>query len=239
MASLDGACVVVLGGTSGIGLATARAAVSRGAYVVVGSRDPARVATVGEELAGHGDARVVDVGHEDEIRAFLDGVGKMDHLLVTPSGLVPVRCTDARTEEVRPALDLRFWAAYHAARYAAPHLSRDGSITFMSGIAGARAIPNEAVAGASCAGVEALMRSLVGELAPVRCNALSPGWVETPLLDGFFGEQRDARLAEIAARLPRGRVGRPEDIADAALFLMGNDYMNGHVLTIDGAYSLT
>lgn len=238
MSRLRGARVVILGGTSGIGLATARAAVAAGAHVIVGGRDPARLEVALAELGDSADGHPVDVADERAIADFLDRTGALDHLLVTPSRLVPVQVVDATTEQVRPALDLRFWAAFHASRYAAPRMPRNGSITLLSGIAGTRPIPNEAVAGASCAAVEALMRSLVTELAPVRCNVLSPGYVDTPLLDGFLGSARDSKVAAIAASLPGKRIGTPEEIADAALFLMGNGYMNGHVLTIDGAHTL-
>jgi NAD(P)-dependent dehydrogenase (short-subunit alcohol dehydrogenase family) len=238
VSALDGTTVVVLGGTSGIGHATAREAQRRGARVIIGGRDPERLrtalGTLGDEAEGH----PVDAADEQAIARFLRRVGSIDHLLVTPSRLVPVEIADATEDQVRPAMDLRFWAAFHAARHAAPILRAGGSITFLSGIAGSRPIPNEAVAGASCAAVEALMRSLVTELAPIRCNVLSPGYVDTPLLDGFFGEARDSRIEAIAESLPGKRIGSPADIADAALFLMGNRYMNGHVLTIDGAHTL-
>ncbi|MDA3644197.1 SDR family oxidoreductase [Saccharopolyspora indica] len=238
MSRLRGARVVILGGTSGIGLATALAATEAGAAVVVGGRDPERLGQALELLGPSAEGHLVDVGDENSIEEFLNAAGTLDHLLVTPSRLVPVRVAEATEKQVRPALDLRFWAAFHASRLAAPRMAGAGSITFTSGIAGSRPIPNEAVAGASCAAVEALMRSLVTELAPVRCNVLSPGYVDTPLLDGFLGASRDEKVAAIAESLPGKRIGTPAEIADAALFLMGNDYMNGHVLTIDGAHTL-
>lgn len=238
MTALDGSTVVVLGGTSGIGLATAQEAGRRGAHVVVGGRDPERLATALRTLGDSAEGHEVDVADERSVARFLDRVDGLDHLLVTPSQLIPVRVAEATEEQVRPAMDLRFWAAFHAARHAAPLLRAGGSITFLSGIAGTRPIPNEAVAGASCAAVEALMRSLVTELAPIRCNVLSPGYVDTPLLDGFFGGARDSRVEAIAGLLPGKQIGTSAQIADAALFLMGNGYMNGHVLTIDGAHTL-
>ncbi|SHK41494.1 NAD(P)-dependent dehydrogenase, short-chain alcohol dehydrogenase family [Pseudonocardia thermophila] len=238
MTGLADARVVIIGGTSGIGLATARAAVDAGARVVVGGRDPDRLEKAIRELGPAAEGHRVDAASEVEIEAFLRRLGTLDHLLVTPSRLVPAPVVDASTDQVRPALDLRFWAAFHASRYAAPHMSATGSITLLSGIAATRPIPEEAVGGASCAAVEALMRSLVTELAPIRCNVLSPGYVDTPLLDDFFGPARDSRVAAISAALPGRRIGTPAEIADAALFLMRNGYMNGHVLTIDGAHTL-
>ncbi|MCE0763348.1 SDR family oxidoreductase [Pseudonocardia kujensis] len=239
MKGVEGTTVVVLGGTSGLGLATAELAVARGAArVVVGGRDPDRLAKALTRLGSVAEGRVVDVSDEDAIKNFLQSAGRLDHLLVTPSKLVPTPVVDARADAVRPAMDLRFWSAFHASRHAAPLLAPAGSITLMSGIAGTRPMAREAVAGASCAAVEALMRSLVTELAPIRCNVLSPGYVDTPLLDGFFGDTRAAKVAAIAEQLPGKRIGSPGEVADAALFLMGNPYMNGHVLTIDGGHTL-
>ncbi|WP_063740149.1 SDR family oxidoreductase [Amycolatopsis jejuensis] len=236
---LEGATIVVLGGTSGLGLATAELAVARGAgRVVIGGRDRDRLAAALALLGPTAEGRQVDGSGEAAIKDFLTGIGPFDHLLVTPSKLVPTAVVDADADAVRPAMDLRFWAAFHASRHAAPLLRPDGSITLMSGIAGTRPMAREAVAGASCAAVEALMRSLVSELAPIRCNVLSPGYVDTPLLDGFFGAARDTKVAAIAGQLPGRRIGSPAEVADAALFLMGNHYMNGHVLTIDGGHTL-
>jgi NAD(P)-dependent dehydrogenase (short-subunit alcohol dehydrogenase family) len=236
VAKLTGKRVVVVGGTSGIGLATAAAASEKGASVVVASSTQGKVDAALTRLGDAAAGAVVDVTDEAGLAGFFDGLERIDHLFVTPSKLVPTPVAEARTEDVRPSLDLRFWAAFHSAKYAGAKIPAGGSITFMSGIAGTGPIPNEAVAGGSCAAVESLMRSLAIELAPVRVNALAPGFVDTPLLDGFFGDERAERIAAIGARLPVGRIGTAEEIAAAALFLMTNGYVNGHVLVIDGGH---
>lgn len=238
MGSLEGKRVVVVGGTSGIGLASAEAALAAGAEVVLCSRSGEKVEAALAQLGDGARGEVVDAADEGALEAFFERLDGLDHLFVTPSKLVPTLVAEAGTEQVRPSLDLRFWAAFHSAKYAAARIAANGSITFMSGIAGRSPIPREAVAGGSCAAVESLMRSLAIELAPVRVNALAPGYVDTPLLDDFLGEARESRVAEIGAGLPVGRIGRAEEIAEAALFLMSNGYMNGHVLVIDGGHVL-
>lgn len=238
MAEIAGKRVVIVGGTSGIGLATAAAAVAGGAEVIVCSSTEAKLRAALAELGDGASGSVVDAGSEAELKHFFSELGPFDHLFVTPSKLVPTPVAEARTEEVRMSLDLRFWAAFHSAKFGGAQVAAGGSITFMSGIAGRSPIPNEAIAGGSCAAVESLMRSLALELAPVRVNALAPGFVDTPLLDGFFGADRERRIAEIGGRLPVGRIGRAAEIAAAALFLMTNGYVNGHVLVIDGGHLL-
>ncbi len=109
-----------------------------------------------------------------------------------------------------------------------------GSITFMSGTAACRPIAGASVASASCGAVDAFARALAVDLAPIRVNTIQPGFVDTPLLAGVLGAQRADVLAATAARLPVRRVGKPEDIADAVLFLMKNGYVNGITLTVDG-----
>jgi NAD(P)-dependent dehydrogenase (short-subunit alcohol dehydrogenase family) len=131
-------------------------------------------------------------------------------------------------------MDTRFWGALYAAKYGAPKMNGSGSITFMSGTAAQRPIGGMSVASASCGAVEAFARALAVDLAPIRVNTIQPGFVDTPLLDEFLGAQRAEILAAAAARLPVRRIGQPEDIADAVLFLMKNGYVTGITLTIDG-----
>ena len=109
-----------------------------------------------------------------------------------------------------------------------------GSITFMSGTAGRRPLPGAAVASASCGAVDAFARALALDLAPIRVNTITPGYVDTPLFDDILGAARDQVLADAAARLPVGRIGQPEDIAHAVLFLMQNGYVTGINLVVDG-----
>ena len=231
---LNGKTVVILGGSSGIGLATARAALAEGAQVHISGRAPERlaaaVATLGAGATGH----EVDAGDEFATRALFERVGSLDHLFITAGQLVlDAKLAPAR-ETLAPALDTRFWGALYAAKYAAPRMRSGGSVTFMSGTAARRPLPGASVATASCGAVDAFARALALDLAPLRVNTIQPGYVDTPLFDGIFGAQRDEILAAAGARLPVGRIGRPEEIADAVLFLMKNGYVTGINLVVDG-----
>ena len=126
-----------------------------------------------------------------------------------------------------------------AAQQAAPRISAPGSITFTSGVAASRPAPGGALAATVNGALEAMVRALALELAPIRVNAVSPGWVDTPVWDHLATpDVKTARLADLAARLPARRLGRPEDIANAVAFLIADDFVTGTVLHAEGAQIL-
>lgn len=234
MASLAHKTVVVLGGTSGIGLATAKGAQAEGARVIVTGRSRERLAAAQAELGDGARAVVLDVADEAGTRALFQEIDRVDHIFITAGSVA----LDARLAPdsalLRPAMDVRFWGAFNAAKYGAAKMNEGGSITFMSGTAARRPLRGAAVATASCGAVEAFARALAIDLAPIRVNTLQPGYVDTPMLDELLGEARAAFKAEAGARLPVKRIGRPDELADAVLFLMKNGYVNGITLTVDG-----
>jgi NAD(P)-dependent dehydrogenase (short-subunit alcohol dehydrogenase family) len=234
---LEGATVVVIGGSSGIGLATAQAAGDAGAEVVVTGRSADRLRDAAAVL-GHG-VRTVALGSVDEdgTMALFDGLERVDHVFVAAAtigggGLTPT------TDEMRPLIETRLWGSVFAAKYAAPRMTQGGSITFCSGSSALRPrVGGSPVAAASAAAVEALARSLAVELAPIRVNTIVPGLVDTPLLN-IAGDQRERFFERAAASLPVRRVGQPEDLAHAVVFLMENGYVTGITLTVDGGRAI-
>jgi NAD(P)-dependent dehydrogenase (short-subunit alcohol dehydrogenase family) len=136
----------------------------------------------------------------------------------------------------RRTIDSKLMAALHVAKHA--RIEPGGSIVFTTGIAAVRPGPSGAVVTAVNGAVNALVRALALELAPVRVNALSPGWIDTPLWDAIAGDGREQRFEQHARRLPVGRMGKPADVAHAALFLMGNGFTTGEVLHVDGGHQL-
>jgi len=230
---LNGKTIVVLGGSSGIGLATAVAAQAEGAEVIVTGRNAARLAKARERL-GNIKTGQFDAAHETPMREFFAAIPHIDHIFSTAGTLVHDAKLAPSRSELRPAMGVRFWAALYACKHGAPKIRPGGSLVFMSGTAARRPLAGAAVASASCGAVESFMRAMVLDLAPVRVNVIQPGYVDTPLFDALLGDQRDAVLAAAGEKLPVGRVGRPEEIADAVLFLMRNGYVNGTCLTVDG-----
>jgi NAD(P)-dependent dehydrogenase (short-subunit alcohol dehydrogenase family) len=232
--SLKNTTVVVLGGSSGIGLATAKAAQAEGAQVIITGRSQERLRTAQAELAGNARAVALDVADEPGTRSFFQELTHLDHVFITAGTLMKDSHLAPDSAALRPAMDTRFLGALYAAKYGAPKIRNGGSITFMSGTAARRPLEGASVATASCGAVEAFARALAVDLAPIRVNTIQPGFVDTPLLDGVLGSQRNEILAAVAKRLPVRHIGTPEEIADAVLFLMKNGYVTGITLTIDG-----
>lgn len=226
--------LVIIGGSSGIGLATAKAAATEGARVIITGRSQERLNSAAAEIGGGAAAVALDAADESGTRAMFERVARVDHIFVNAGGVVGDMKLTTATSEIRPAMDIRFWGAVYAAKYARPKMIDGGSIVVMSGTAGLRPIPGAAVASASCAAVEGLARSLAVDLAPIRVNAIRPGLIDTPLIDQFFGARKKELMRDYAERLPVRRVGRAEEVADAVLFLMKNGFVNGITLTIDG-----
>jgi NAD(P)-dependent dehydrogenase (short-subunit alcohol dehydrogenase family) len=227
--------IVILGGTSGIGLATAQLAAAAGATVVVASSNPERVDAALATLPVDGEGYALDLRREEEIRDLFERIGRFDHLAYTAGESLPlgsIAATDL--ESARRALEIRFWGASAAVKHAAPRLRPGGSIVLSSGIASARPQATWTVASSICGAVEALTRALAVELAPIRVNAVAPGVVRSNLWRNMNDDDRSAMYASLAQALPAGRVGEVDDIAETFLYLMRNGYSTGTVVTIDG-----
>jgi NAD(P)-dependent dehydrogenase (short-subunit alcohol dehydrogenase family) len=233
-ASLTGARVVIIGGSSGIGLATAAMTHELGAHVTIAGRDPERLAAAKDRLGGDVEAVQTDVADEVQVRDLFASVPKVDHVVTLAGAQVAGRITEADLTTLRYPMEVRFWGSVHVCKYAAPKMVDGGSITLCSGIVAARAMPGRSIGTASTSATEAFARAMALELAPIRVNAIRPGTVDTPLTTRLMGDRRHDYLASEAKRLPVGRVGQPEDLAHAIRFLMENPFLTGITLTVDG-----
>ena len=228
---LQGQHVVVLGGTSGIGLATAAAAARIGATVTVASSRSTSVDKALAVLPAGAAGRVVDLGRPDQVRALFDDLGEIDHLVYTagePLDLAPMATLDVAA--ARDFFTLRYFGALSAVQAARVRTS----ITLTTGVAKDRPGPGWAVAASICGAMEALAKALAVELAPVRVNAVSPGVVRSPLWSRMSQDEREQMYHDIGGHIPAGRVGEVEDIAEAFLFCMTQSFTTGTVLTVDG-----
>lgn len=230
--SLKNRVVVVVGGTSGIGLEVARSALALDARVVAIGRSEAHAREAQAILGDHAIVRCLDIGDEHAIRSLFDGMTNVDHLIVTAGKVGRSNALEADMQTVRRLFDDRFWGTYNVIRHCAPLMPPTGSITLFSGNLAVRPAPGTSIVSAAVAAVEALGRALAVELKPIRVNTIRSGAVDTPLLRSRPDyEELKSRLT---ASLPVGRIGKPEDLAHAVLFLMGNPYTTGTVLQVDG-----
>ncbi|MCW2672468.1 MAG: short-chain dehydrogenase [Frankiales bacterium] len=227
--------VLVLGGTSGIGLATAKAAAAAGACVVVASRNPTNVESALAELPTGSEGYTVDASSSEELAAFFEHVGEFDHLAYTAGdNLVPITLDRYTPEQGRAFLELRVVRALDAVRLAVPHLRADGSVTLTSGTAAYRGGVGWFLGSAASGAIVSAARSLAVELAPIRVNVVAPGVVRSPLWTGLPEADREAMFESVATGLPLRRVAEVEDVAKAFVHLMDNDYLTGTVLVVDG-----
>jgi len=231
---LAGQRVVVAGGTSGMGRATARAAAALGAEVVAAGRRP-----VAQREPVDGVEQVAaDVADEESVRALFDAVGELDHLLVTASPGQAGAFLGQDLAAARTFMDGKFFGSWLCARYAAPRLRPRGSITFVTGGAVVRPPAHGSMITAAFAAVEALTRALAIELGPRRVNTIRPGYTDTEMWSFLPGAQRAGLRRRVADALPVRRMGTPEDIAQAALFLMTSPQITGTVLEVTGGETL-
>ncbi len=230
--------IVIVGGGSGIGLATAQEALERGAQVTIVGRSKDKLQQANEKLNGSLGICQADVMQEDSLVTTFKEIGRFDHLFVSAAEGVTVPLAKSSVDQLRPTLDIKIWGALLCSKHAAKWISPGGSVTFISGLAGRRGYGGFAVAGAANAGVEALARNLAVELAPIRFNTVCAGVIDTAMLDSVFGEKREEIVAEISKKLPVGRIGSASEIADAVLFLMGNSFVTGSTLLVDGGDAL-
>jgi NAD(P)-dependent dehydrogenase (short-subunit alcohol dehydrogenase family) len=232
--TMKGQRVVVVGGTSGMGLATVRATAALGADVVAAGRRP-----VAERRSMPGVQQVeIDVTDEASVQGLFDSVGDLDHLLVTASPGAAGAFLDQDLSAARSFMDGKFFGGWMCARYAAPRLRAGGSITFVTGAAVVRPPTHGAMITAAFAAIEALTRALAIELAPRRVNTIRPGYTDSDMWSFLSETQRDDLRRRVAAAMPVNRMGTPEDIAHAAVFLMTNPQVTGTVLEVTGGETL-
>jgi NAD(P)-dependent dehydrogenase (short-subunit alcohol dehydrogenase family) len=229
---------LVVGGSSGIGLATARQLSSAGARVHIAARGKERLdqlAATDPALVGH----QADGGDGAAVAAVAEIIGRIDWLIISlagSEGIGPIG--DLDLEMLRRAFDAKFWSHLTTIQATLPHLAEDGSITLLGAISAQAGMPGTAGIAAVNGAVEALVKPLAVELAPIRVNGVSPGVVDTPWWSGFPDGARQAYFAQAAAALPARRIATADDVAAAVVLAATNPNLTGTIIQSDGGARL-
>ena len=225
--------IVIMGGTSGIGLATAERLTARGHEVTVTGRDPEKLAAVKDRVHA---AESVDGTSADQVAEFFARIGAFDHLVLTFSpgavGIGPLR--DIDLADLRTGFEGKLFAYLFAIQRA----EVTGSITMVSASTARSALPGTVTFAAVNGAIERIVSPLAAELAPVRVNAVSPGAVDTPWWSFLPDDQRAAQFAAAGQQVPAGRVGAAADVAAAIGYLVDADYVTGSILPVDGGFTV-
>jgi NAD(P)-dependent dehydrogenase (short-subunit alcohol dehydrogenase family) len=235
---LLGQTVVVIGGSSGIGLATARHAKSEGANLIItGRHNNDRLQHAAIDLGALSTA-AFDANDTSELERFFAGLpDPIDHVMVTAGAPHYGRLLEMPDDELGHALSDRLLLAVHATRYAAPRLKPGGTLLFMSAEA-ARPAVGEGAEATVAAAVPVLIANLALEVAPVRVNLIAAGFIDTELSASLLGRDLEKRRDQLRATLPVGRVVEPQDVAALAVHIMRNTALTGATYTIDGGQQL-
>jgi NAD(P)-dependent dehydrogenase (short-subunit alcohol dehydrogenase family) len=231
--------IVILGGSSGIGLSTAQAAARARATVTIVSSRRERVDQAIATLPADAQGHVADLADETAMRDLFAKIDSFDHLVFTAGEsleLGPIAQTDL--QQAQRFFKLRYWGAFMAAKYGSPKIRAGGSIVFTSGLAGRRPHAGWSLGASICSTMEGMTRALAVELVPIRVNIVCPGVVKSPLWAHMTKTDREALYHGMADKLPVGHVGETDDIAKAYLYLMGQTYGTGQVLVVDGGGAL-
>jgi len=233
---LAGQTVLVIGGSSGIGLETARRARAEGAELILTARNPDPLHRLGPELGAK--IAAFDATDFDRLGRFFEELPTpIDHVLVTGPGPYYAPLAEIEVEKVRQDVDAHLLLPLQVARNAVGKVRPRGTLLFMGGTGGRSPVAG-AVITALTAALPALTKNLALELAPIRVNLIAAGFVDTPLSAALLGDQLDERREQLRTTLPIGRVVGPADIAALAVHLMTNTALTGATFDIDGGQQL-
>jgi NAD(P)-dependent dehydrogenase (short-subunit alcohol dehydrogenase family) len=226
----------VIGGTSGIGLASAALLVGQGKATTIVGRDQAKLDAALDQLGEFAKGEIADASDRAALDALFTRLAPVDHLVIAASGGAGAgRFGSLNLDDVRRGFEAKFWVQLNVAQAALPFMAPNGSITFITAASSRFANPGTAGLGAINGAIERMVPTLARELAPLRVNAVSPGVTDTP----WWADKPAALFDQEARKAPLGRAGRPEEVADAVLFLTRNQFITGVVLDVDGGLHLT
>ena len=233
--NLKGKRIVLLGGTSGFGLATAKAAAEEGANIVVVSSRQQRVDSALSQLPEGSEGYTADLANEQQVENLFKQIGKFDHLVFTAGETLQLKeLSNVNMDDARQFFNIRYWGALMAAKYGSQYIRTGGSITLTNGTIGLRPWKGWTVAASITGAIESLTRALAVELAPIRVNAVCAGMVRTDLWGNISETEREAMFTDVGSKLLTGKIGEANDIAEAFLYLIKGNYTTGQIIVADG-----
>ena len=227
--------VVVIGGTAGMGLATAQVLSSDGYRVIISGRSQDTIDKALSQVARDCAGFPLDFTNTSSVASFFEQVGHLDHLALVGSGKAAWgNFRDLKLEDLKVGFDQKFYGFFLCTQAALSKIRTDGSITFVIGGASRSAIPGTIGVAAVNGAIQAMAFTMAKELAPLRVNILSPGLVDTPVYDWMTPEQKTDFFKQMGGELPVGRVGQPNEIAQAVSYFIKNEFTTGAILDVDG-----
>ncbi len=236
--SLQNQRVVIIGGTSGIGLAVAKSFLDEGAEVIVASRTKDKVEAAKQQLGSAVMGHVLDFRDEKQTEQFFQTIESFDHLVITAGGGAMGAFESMPINEAKSAFDSKFWGQYVTVKAALPFLNKTGSITLTSGVYAVRPAKGASTLAAINSAIGGLVRGLAVDLAPIRVNVVSPGLVDTPIYNAMDAATREVMFQMVAQSLLVKHVAKPEEIAKAYVYLADNTFTTGSTIQIEGGAML-
>lgn len=235
--TLNNQHVVIVGGSSGIGLATGTLAKQLGADVTLISRDRHKLNQAAEKIDGVRTA-IADLADESAINTAFADLPPIDHVYVAAGSFVGGNVLQGTMADFRRAIDIRVWGSVHVVRAAVPKMNGIGSLTFTGGLSSDRPVAGAWATAVATAAAEQLARALALELAPIRVNAVAPGWTDTPMWNDILGAQKQDVFGNIATQVPVKRLSTAAEVAQAVIFLMNSGTVTGEVIHVDSGHRL-
>lgn len=231
--------ILIVGGTSGIGLEAAKLLVKDGAEVIITGRDHEKLKKAVNETGASALSPAVDATSRDALDLFFSKIGALDHLVITLSGGKGAgNFSELNLDDLRSGFEGKFWPQLNCLQAALPYVNKNGSITLITAVSATSRKPGFSGLAAINAGLESMVPILAKELQPLRINAISPGVIETTWWDQYPEATRQQLFAKFKEAIPAGRIGTPEEVALAIVSVIKLTYLTGHVLQLDGGLGL-
>lgn len=231
--------ILIIGGSSGLGLGIAKECSDKGAQVTIASRSKKKLQSAVHEIGEFANYCIVDITNNNSITALFEETGQIDHLIVTSGSVTGKKFNELSEKDARSDLELNFWGKFNISKVGVNYLNEKGSIIFISGAFAKKPNPDVFMTTVSVGAVETMAKTLAISLSPIRVNVISPYIIDTNLVGSDKNSiDRNEYLELTAKNLPSKCIGTPKDIGDAAVLLLTNPYITGSILSIDGGFTI-